>query len=497
VIDINNVAPAGVFDFQREHIQPACNCSSPDAFKEPFLLKQKTAEAYRDFLRYELQPSLIDVSSPKFIGHMTGPVPPFINELQQWAGQLNQNLVKFETAGAGTFLERQVLGSFHRLFYNESPVFYERYIQDPGVSLGNITSGGTLSNLTALSYALSKQLSLKGARFREDGLEKSLQDAGYNHVVVIGSSHCHYSFQKVMRLLGLGTNAFISIDTQQLEGNEGRQLLEAAIRHQASQGALVLALVGVAGTTEAGLIDPLVMMGEVAMAHQLHFHVDAAFGGAFAFSERLSDRLAGIDHADSITLCGHKQLYLPMGTSLCLFKSPGFARYAESNSYYQARKGSVDLGKYTIEGSRPFSALIFHGALQVIGKEGYAEILESNFDRAMLFRDMLMAAGDFQLYRDPHLNIVLYRYVPAHLQEKAQKGTLSDTERAGLNELNVYLQQEQFRRKNSFVSYTELPDPSGQRHVWLRTVFMNPATTVQHLQEILEEQRDIIRLHNK
>jgi glutamate decarboxylase len=479
VREVNNIAPESCY-------------TCPEAFKEPFVLKQKTIAEYKDFLKYELRSSLVDVSSPKFIGHMTGPVPPFIHELQQWVGQLNQNMVKFETSGAGTFIERQVLGCFHRLFYNETAAFYDRYIQEPAVSLGNVTSGGTLSNLTALSYALSNKLNDAGAMFKEDGLAKSLQDTGYRRAVIMGSSHCHYSLQKVMRLLGLGTNAFISLDTYKLQSNNGRQMLDAEIRSLKADGVLVIALVGVAGTTEAGKIDPLEMMAEVAAENQIHFHVDAAFGGAFSFSDRLSAKLSGISCADSITLCGHKQLYLPMGTSLCLFKSPGLVKQVEINSYYQARKGSVDLGKYTIEGSRPFSALIFHGALQVVGKEGYTEILESNYDRAMLFTDMIRSDSNFQLYMEPDLNIVLYRYIPDVLREKAADNTLTDEERNSLNELNIYLQQEQFRQKISFVSYTELPDPSGKRHVWLRSVFMNQATTHQHLKEILEEQRNIV-----
>ncbi|RBL88155.1 putative pyridoxal-dependent aspartate 1-decarboxylase [Chitinophaga flava] len=423
---------------------------------------------------------------------MTGPVPPFIQELQQWITLQNQNLVKWETSGAGTLLERQVLGSFHRLFYQAPAAFYGQYIQDPSSSLGNITSGGTLSNLTAISYALSRKLQDAGATFHEAGLMKSLQDTGYTRAVVMGTAHCHYSLQKVMRLLGLGTRAFVALDADELSGAAGSQILDAKIRHLQAEGVLVIALVGVAGTTEAGRIDPLEMMAEVAARHQVHFHVDAAFGGAFLFSDQYASKLKGISDADSITLCGHKQLYLPMGTSLCLFKSPGLAKQIEINSYYQARKGSVDLGKYTIEGSRPFSALLFHGALQVIGKEGYAAMVDSNYARTLLFSEKIRSNSHFQLYRHPDLNIVLYRYVPAALREKALAGRLNDAERTLLNERNIYLQQEQFRRRESFVSYTEMPDETGKRHVWLRSVLMNPDTTAQHLEEILQEQLTIM-----
>jgi glutamate decarboxylase len=235
------------------------------------------------------------------------------------------------------------------------------------------------------------------------------------------------------------------------------------------------------------------MMAEVAAEHDVHFHVDAAFGGAFMFSDRLADKLQGISRADTITLCGHKQLYLPMGISVCLFKSPELAGYAEINSHYQARKGGIDLGKYTIEGSRPFSAFIIHGVLRLIGKEGYAEILESNYDRAQLFGELVNAHSSFELYAAPELNIVLYRYVPAWLRPKITKGALSVTEKQELNRMNVIIQKRQFEKGNSFVSYTELaeaPD-NPERTVWLRAVLMSPYTSPQDLQEILQEQVSI------
>ena len=71
-----------------------------------------------------------------------------------------------------------------------------------------------------------------------------------------------------------------------------------------------LALIGIAGTTETGEIDPLVEMGDVAKEFDIHFHVDAAWGGgATMFSEKHKGKLKGIESADSITMCGHKQLY--------------------------------------------------------------------------------------------------------------------------------------------------------------------------------------------
>jgi glutamate decarboxylase len=471
-----------------------------DALKDDYQFEQgytsANAEAYIDFVQQELVPHLVNVAQPRFIGHMTGPVPPLVHELHGCMGLFNQNLVKLETSGIATQIEREVIGDLHRVFFNEPEEFYGRYTLNADYCLGNITSGGTLSNITALSYALSKKLGNPedpAASINNIGLLKSMVSKGYTDIVVLGTAHSHYSMNKAMRLLGLGYQSFIKIDPDILKTEEGSAQLSTIITAYKKTGTLVLALVGVAGTTEAGIIDPLEMMAEVAAEHDVHFHVDAAFGGAFMFSDRLADKLQGISRADTITLCGHKQLYLPMGISICMFKSPELAGYAEINSHYQARKGGIDLGKYTIEGSRPFSAFIIHGVLQLIGKEGYAEILENNYDRAQFFGELVAAHGSFERYTSPELNIVLYRYVPAWLRSKITKGVLSETEKQELNRLNVIIQKHQFEKGNSFVSYTELPDAPGsqERTVWLRAVLMNPYTSPQDLQEILQEQVSI------
>gem|GEM_PF-431682 len=457
------------------------------AFTGVSLRKQKTLPEYRAFLQRDVAAGVVNVASAKFIGHMTGPVPPVIADLHQCISLLNQNLVKHETSGMATLLERQVLGCFHKLCFDLPDAFYHERVQDAGCALGNITSGGTLSNITALSYALSSTL---GSGINKTGLAEGLRQHGYTGVAVVGSPHCHYSINKAMRILGLGTNAFVACPLDSDDPGRNRDRLRGQIERLRQNNILVLALVGVAGTTESGKIDPLALLADAAQQFGIHFHVDAAFGGAFLFSDKHVAKFDGISRADTVTICGHKQLYLPMGISLCLFRNPDFVKNAEINTYYQARRGSLDLGKYTIEGSRPFSALILHGALQVVGKEGYAEILESNFDKAALFAALAGAREEFQLYQTPTLNIVLYRYVPKHLAEKRAAGALTAGEREELNELNRAIQARQFKNGNSFVSYTELAagPESTERVVWFRVVMMNPYTTRQHLEEILDEQ---------
>ncbi|MEM8909471.1 MAG: AMP-binding protein, partial [Bacteroidota bacterium] len=188
-----------------------------ESYTDIALEKIQSMEAYKDFLQYEVAPNVVNVASAKFIGHMTAPMPQLINDLHNCVNVLNQNLVKYETSGVGTMIERQVLATFHHLIFAYPKAFYELYTLNADYAFGNITSGGTLSNITALSYALSKALGTDSmeSSVNNIGLSKALQAKGYEGVVIIGSAYCHYSMQKALKLLGLGTDAFVAFDLDQ------------------------------------------------------------------------------------------------------------------------------------------------------------------------------------------------------------------------------------------------------------------------------------------
>eukprot|EP00487_Bulimina_marginata_P004175 TRINITY_DN20056_c0_g1_i1.p1 TRINITY_DN20056_c0_g1~~TRINITY_DN20056_c0_g1_i1.p1 ORF type:complete len:124 (+),score=17.35 TRINITY_DN20056_c0_g1_i1:118-489(+) len=105
-----------------------------------------------------------------------------------------------------------------------------------------------------------------------------------------------------------------------------------------SQGIKVMAIVGVAGTTETGNIDPLDDMADLSHELGCHFHVDAAWGGATLLSQTYRPLLKGIERADSITIDAHKQMYVPMGAGLVLFKDPAATDAIEHHAEYILRK---------------------------------------------------------------------------------------------------------------------------------------------------------------
>ncbi len=462
-----------------------------EQFKDVEFNLKRTKQQYLEFLKSDVLPNSINVGSPLFIGHMTGPVPSIIRELNSLIIALNQNQVKIETSMVATLIEKQVIGFFHKLIYKRSSVFYEEYTQSGDNAIGIITNGGTISNITALSYSLNSLLGPKDnfSGIKAEGLISALDAYGYKKVALLGSKMCHYSFDKALKLLGLGSNSFVELDLERKTDDTIRKEVSSKIEELKKQGTLVIGIVGIAGTTESGNIDPLTVLGEIAREYKIYYHVDAAFGGSFLMSRELKKKFVGIELADSVSICAHKQLYLPIGLSICVFKNENHVLSSENNTAYQARKGSNDLGKYTIEGSRGFNSLILHATLSIFGQEGFEQIIDHNYTTAQSFANLIRESREFELFEEPDLNIIQYRYVPVHFRDKTN---FSDEELLVINEINQKIQQEQFKNGKSFVSYTRIKKKENlEKNLVLRTVFMNPYTTIKDLEIILEEQIDI------
>jgi putative pyridoxal-dependent aspartate 1-decarboxylase len=468
---------------------------SPDELARRFVDSRVPAgpmsvEDYVTYLFDEVVAQSVRTHDQRFVGHMTSALPSFVPQLGRILTALNQNVVKVETSDAFTFYERQSLAMLHRLFYSAGASFYDTHAQNAESTLGMMVSGGTLANVAGLWCARNRRLGPKGgfAGVRLEGMSEALRAYGYRRAVIVGSSLLHYSFDKAVDLLGLGRSALLRVPATERGSADPREIAETLARC-AAEGDLVLGLVGIAGTTETGAIDPLGAMADLAEAHGCHFHVDAAWGGPVIFSERHRGRLAGIERADSIAIDGHKQLYLPMGIGSVLFRAPEAAGSIETTASYIIREGSWDLGRRTLEGSRPAMAMFLHAALHLIGARGYERLIDEGIERAAFFAREIAKRPELELLAEPELNIVVYRYVPRKLRASLHAGTLDASAQATLDEVNRRLQGEQRDDGASFVSRTTL---RNTRHampvVSLRAVLANPLTTRDDLLAVLAEQ---------
>jgi glutamate decarboxylase len=447
-----------------------------------------------EFLLNKIVAQSVRTSSPSFIGHMTSALPYFMFPLAKIMMTLNQNVVKIETSKAFTPLERQVVGMLHRLVYRQSDAFYGQWTQSFVSSLGVFCSGGTVANITALWVARNRLLGPRGdfAGVAEEGLPAGLRQAGLDGLVVLVSRRGHYSLGKAADLLGLGRRSFLAIPIT-ADHKIDIRALRAEIERLKQKRLGILAIVGIAGTTETGNVDPLAALADVAAEQGAHFHVDAAWGGPTLFSRQHRGLLDGIERADSVTIDAHKQLYVPVGAGMVVFKDVQALSSVEHHANYVIRRGSRDIGKHTLEGTRSGMAMLVHSALRIIGRRGYELLIDHGIDMARQFAAMIAAAPDFELVTPPELNLLTYRYVPPRARtilttgSPAQRRATNDS----LSALTESIQREQRAQGKTFVSRTRLEAAAhaGQEVTVFRVVLANPLTTREILEEILEEQR--------
>ncbi|MEI6306127.1 MAG: putative pyridoxal-dependent aspartate 1-decarboxylase, partial [Deltaproteobacteria bacterium] len=379
---------------------------------------------YTEFIMEKLVSQSVHTASPGFIGHMTSALPYFMLPLSRIMTALNQNLVKVETSRAFTPMERQVLAMLHRLIYNGSDDFYSQWIQNNRYSLGAFCSGGTIANVTAL-WAARNRLCGPSGNFKgiaREGLIKALRHLDCQGLAVLVSRRGHYSLRKAADLLGIGRDNLITVETDDNNRIDMQRLREHCSR-LGSEGIRPLSLIGIAGTTETGNVDPLESMADLAAELGCHFHVDAAWGGPTLFSDTYRGLLRGIERADSVTIDAHKQLYVPMGAGMVLFKEPATLSSIEHHAAYIIRRGSRDLGSRTLEGSRSGMAMLVHAGLSIIGRKGYELLIDQGIERARRFARRIDAHPDFELVSEPELNILTYRYVPARVQQYLTQAT--------------------------------------------------------------------------
>jgi aspartate 1-decarboxylase len=458
---------------------------------------------YTDEIMQNLVAHSVHTAAPSFIGHMTSALPYFVLPLSKMMVGLNQNLVKIETSKAFTPLERQVLGMMHHLVYARDEDFYSSWMHSANHSLGAFCSGGTVANITALWIARNSLLKADGdfKGISRQGLMRALHHYGYNDIAILVSERGHYSLGKAADLLGIGRDNIVSIATDEHNRVDVAKMREAAQSLQA-RNIRVMAIVGVAGTTETGNIDPLTELAALAKELKCHFHVDAAWGGASLLSSKYRHLLAGIELADSVTIDAHKQMYVPMGAGMVLFKDPEFAQAVAHHAEYILRRGSKDLGSQTLEGSRPGMAMLVHACLQIIGREGYEILINASLEKARHFAGLIEKHPDFELVTAPELCLLTYRYVPAQAQQALtlvgmQGNTQAMTElNSLLDGLTQFIQKHQREQGKSFVSRTRIRPARYCRQDTLvfRVVLANPLTSHKILEEVLEEQTEIAKL---
>ena len=340
-----------------QHVTPAEIRSALEqryTFEKPIPLETLTADVGSLFRKWNLH-----VTHPRYFGLFNPSVRQAGIVADALVALYNPQLAVWSHAPVANEIEQLTL----RIFTKALGLSHE-------TTLANYTSGGAEANFSAVLTALIH-------RFPEMA-DAGLASLGARPVIYL-TGESHHSFVKIARMTGLGTHALHEIPTDRnFTMNVGA--LERQIEADRKAGRYPLMVVGTAGTTGAGLIDPLPRIADVASRSHLWFHVDAAWGGSAVLSPRLRPLLNGIERADSVTWDAHKWLSVPMGAGMffCRHAPAVKQAFAISTSYMPGETGDNTIDPYaaTAQWSRRMMGLKVFMALAEIGIEGYGKLIE-------------------------------------------------------------------------------------------------------------------------
>jgi L-2,4-diaminobutyrate decarboxylase len=283
---------------------------------------------------------------------------------------------------------------------------------------GVFTSGGTQSNLMGLMLARDAFFARQGHSIQQDGLIGDLRK-----IRVLCSDSAHFSVQKNMALMGLGYQSVLQVKTDEYARMDLNDL-HAKLEQCKANGEQVMAIVATAGTTDAGAIDPLRKIAELAKAQQIWVHVDAAWGGALLLSEKHRDYLDGIELVDSVTLDFHKQYFQTISCGAFLLKEARhyeLMRYqaAYLNSEFDEEAGVPNLVSKSLQTTRRFDALKLWMSLEALGQKKYAEIIDHGVTMAQDVAAWVDGHNTLELVMKPQLASVLFRFRPEAAMDDA------------------------------------------------------------------------------
>ncbi|MFY9821979.1 MAG: aminotransferase class I/II-fold pyridoxal phosphate-dependent enzyme [Thermoanaerobaculia bacterium] len=304
----------------------------------------------------------------------------------------------------------------------------------PKEARGTLSSGGSLAMFTALFTARRERL-----------------PADFLSGVIYVTGQAHYAAAKGALLAGFSERNLRSIPT------DGRfrmrvDALEEAIAEDRRRGLTPFLIVGSAGTTNTGAIDPLAELADIAEREKLWLHVDAAYGGFFLLTAEGKRRMRGIERADSIVLDPHKGLFLPYGTGAVLVRDGQALRRAHALTadympQLQDDPDLVDFCLYSPELSRPFRGLRVWLPFKMHGAAAFREQLEEKLALTRLAADRIRGMEGMEILAEPELSLFAFRLAPPGVDDPEE-----------LNRLNRKLLERINARQRVFLTSTMLGD---------------------------------------
>lgn len=342
--------------------------------------------------------------------------------------------------------------------------------QLPSDMQGIYTSGGSVANLLALGAARQQAFERVGIDPAKSGVQGQTR--------VFASEESHHSILRACAVLGLGRDALVRIPCD----NQGRMSI-ASLKQaiQQSEG-LPIAIVGNLGTTNAGVIDPILDLAHLSEEHHIWLHLDGAYGLPGILDPQLAPLYEGMERADSIIVDPHKWLGAPVGIGATFFKDTALmqraftqepAHYLEGTLADQDFRHSLDhmgtaYAEFSVELSAPSRGAVVWALIREIGQRGLSARIQRHNAMAREMSERVKAHPHLELLREPVLSICCFRYVDERIED--------------LNALNRAIHRQLLHNNTNLPSTTMI---NGQ--LAIRPCFIGARTNAQHMEALLDE----------
>lgn len=329
----------------------------------------------------------------------------------------------------------------------------------PPVQGGGIfTSGGSMANLTGLVTA-------RNIKCGDD----------FSKAVIYLSDQAHSSNIKAIRIMGFRKEQIRIIPTDH-EFKFSLNKLKNAIARDRLEGLQPFCLIGTAGTTNTGTVDPLPELAAICKQEDIWFHIDGAYGGFAILSEEDKHLLRGIERADSLTIDPHKWFFQPYELGCLLVRNHRHLRgtFTETPEYLRDIEGNtseINFYDHGIELTRRFRALKFYMSVKTFGLKAFREAIAYSIRLAETVEAHLRQSPNWEVVSPATLAVINFRYNPI-------SSNLSEKE---LDALNQYISESVVSSGKALLVTTIL-----NNKIVLRMCLINPRTSLQDIQETLE-----------
>ncbi|GAA1490407.1 pyridoxal phosphate-dependent decarboxylase family protein [Brachybacterium sacelli] len=389
---------------------------------------------------------------PAYTAHLNCPVVVPAVAAETMLAAINTSVDTYDQSLVATYMERRLID------------WTAQRIGLPGGD-GVFTSGGTQSNLQGLF--LARERALRGL----DGPRRE----NLPRLRLLAGAAGHFSVARSALLLGLDEDAVVTVADDE-DGRLDPAALEQEMARLDAAGDVVMAVSVTAGTTDRGVIDPLGPVARLCAERGVWLHVDAAYGGGLLLSPSRRHLLAGIEHADSVTVDFHKTFFQPVSSSALLVRDGADLAAAAWHADYlnpaaeaggeEAEPNQVDKSLQT---TRRFDALKLWTTLRSLGPDRLGTMVDQVCDLAAEVTTLLECDPDFTVLGRSDLSTVLFRFHPAAIPA------------ARADRLVPLIRRVLFDSGRAMVARTTIDGTP-----WLKLTLLNPGATLADITAVLD-----------